>query len=210
MADQVRAKRNRALMLKARMTPRDRVVLDCFAMKMKTEDILAKLANEFGIKLSLATLYNIRKRAINAAAAETNELGDNLRFEELRHLELIRAKLMRQAFGLDNAAQMAAINGEETSPSLPHMDRLLKVSESIRKLQGMDAPTKTDNKISGNLGVDINYDIILGDLTKQVNRWTPPKTTEEVLKELGMLDKGSEDGDESPGEEGSSSTPTNA
>jgi hypothetical protein len=103
-------------------------------------------------------------RALKAALKEQKFATDELREQELQHLDALRRKawevmerqhvlvsggrVVRDGQELDEEGEEIPGTGErlqDDGPTLQAMDRLLKIQERISKLRGLDAPVVVDS-----------------------------------------------------------------
>lgn len=164
--DQARALARRKKALAHKLSTRDREIVRMFSMGYWPAKILAELEAQ-GVKMSVGSLYRIREKALQKVQAETDELADKIRYQELDRLELARE----------------AIAEEVKKGELFYIDRWIRLSESIRKLRGLDPASKTESKVQVT-GQDGDYSLALEGLVQRVRKWEPTKTTDQILAEL--------------------------
>lgn len=103
---------------------------------------------------SLSTAYNRVWRAIRSAPVED---GQALRDAELAHLDVLAAKawevLVSEHPLVSNGKRFDDLR--DAAPVLAAIRELRQLSESRRKLLGLDAPVKHDVKVSDGLDADI-------------------------------------------------------
>jgi hypothetical protein len=130
---------------------------------------LDAIAAELGYNSKQAAHKDI-KAALAEAAKQTSLAVDELRVKELALLD----EALEVAHRIMNAEHLAHGNGRvvrrnlgtedepewvdviDNGPNLAAADRLIKISESRRKLLGLDAPTKVQQQIEGTVSYVIN------------------------------------------------------
>lgn len=102
-----------------------------------------KTFEEIGAELGITrqSAYELWKKWFDATNAQMLENLDELRLQEMMHLEAVRKALLPDVLA-----------GDEKSASV-----YIKASESIRKLFGLDAPTKSE--IAGKDGAPLTMGV---------------------------------------------------
>lgn len=118
-----------------------------YAMRLKGETNEA-IGRELGVSRE-----TVRKLLIEYRTALTEPLADELRRVEndkLDRLEAVAWKILEENHVAFQHGKVVSLDGKPLSdkePVFKALDRLLKTSESRRKLWGADMPTKTEHTV---------------------------------------------------------------
>lgn len=110
-------------------------------------------ARDYYIKMQTAPIEELRARELASLDKALKVVNEVL---ERQHLRVNDGKVVQHNIGTDEEPEWVDIYDD--SPNLMAADRVVKISESRRKLLGQDAPSKVETTMGGTVEYVIKID----------------------------------------------------